>query len=133
MGRSNIINVNNYYFFKLVDKPEYRDQFLNVFLQRINLSRVDSDNPRNLEFGLLLWTENDSGLPTGPLTFSKTLLKHVFDSLDSLDAFMSSFLLLRLLKLSFIMSSLNLVDYPMFSLLLSTWNDLGHLPDTQGY
>ena len=30
------------------------------------------------------------------------------------------------------MFSLNLVDYPMFSLLLSTWNDLGHLPDTQG-
>ena len=29
------------------------------------------------------------------------------------------------------MFSLNLVDYPMFSLLLSTWNDLGHLPDTQ--
>ena len=27
---------------------------------------------------------------------------------------------------------LNLVDYPMFSLLLSTWNDLGHLPDTKG-
>ena len=34
---------------------------------------------------------------------------------------------------SFIMFSLNLVDYPMLSLLLSTWNDLGHLPDTQGY
>ena len=34
---------------------------------------------------------------------------------------MSSLLLLRLLKLSFIMFSLNLVDYPMFSLLLSTF------------
>ena len=44
---------------------------------------------------------------------------------------MSSLLLFRLLKLSFIMFSLNLVDYPMFSLLLSTWNDLGHLPNTQ--
>ena len=31
------------------------------------------------------------------------------------------------------MFHLNLVDYPMFSLLLSTWNDLRHLPDTQGY
>ena len=32
------------------------------------------------------------------------------------------------------MFSLNLVDYPMFSLLLATWNyyDLGHAPDTQG-
>eukprot|EP00494_Astrolonche_serrata_P021047 UN21281 len=30
------------------------------------------------------------------------------------------------------MFSLNLLDNPMFSLLLSTWNDLGHLPDTQG-
>ena len=50
-----------------------------------------------------------------------------------LDSFMTSLLLFRLLKLSFIMFSLNLVDYPMFSLLLSTWNDLGHLPDTQGY
>ena len=50
-----------------------------------------------------------------------------------LDSFMSSLLLLRLLKLSFLMFYLNLVDYPMFSLLLSTWNDLGHLPDTQGY
>ena len=26
-----------------------------------------------------------------------------------------------------------LADYLMFSLLLSTWNELGHLPDTQGY
>ena len=30
-----------------------------------------------------LWTEDDSGLPTGPLTITKTLLKHFFDSLDS--------------------------------------------------
>ena len=44
---------------------------------------------------------------------------------------MTSLLLFRLLKLSFIMFSLNLVDYPMFSLLLSTWKDFGHLPDTQ--
>ena len=25
------------------------------------------------------------------------------------------------------------LNYPMFSHLLSTWNVLGHLPDTQGY
>ena len=30
-----------------------------------------------------LWTEDDSGLPTGPLTITKTLIKHFFDSLDS--------------------------------------------------
>ena len=35
----------------------------------------------NLVYGL--WTEDDSGLRTGPLTFSRTLLKHFFDSLDS--------------------------------------------------
>ena len=31
-----------------------------------------------------------------------------------------------------LMFSLNLVDYPMFSLVQSTWNDLAHLPDIQG-
>ena len=30
-----------------------------------------------------LWSEDDSGLLTGPLTITKTLLKHFFDSLDS--------------------------------------------------
>ena len=45
-----------------------------------NQTGVDRDKPRNLEFrlwvmdfGLLLWTEDDSGLPTGPLTITKTL------------------------------------------------------------
>ena len=66
--------------------------------------------------------EDDSGLPTGPLKDSfKTFLWLIW----LLDSFMSSLLLLRLLKLSFLMFYLNLVDYPMFSLLLSTWNDLG--------
>ena len=32
-----------------------------------------------MEFGLLLWTEDDSGLPTGPLTITKTL-KTFFDN-----------------------------------------------------
>ena len=43
------------------------------------LTRVDRDKPRNFEFGLwfmdyghLLWTKDDSGLPTGPLTITKT-------------------------------------------------------------
>ena len=36
------------------------------------------------------------------------------------------------LKVSLIMFFLNIVDFPMFFLLLSTWNDLGHLPYTQG-
>ena len=35
------------------------------------------------------------------------------------------------LKVSLIMFSLKMVDYPMFFLSLSTWNDFGHLPDTQ--
>ena len=50
-----------------------------------NQTGVDRDKPRNLEFGLwtLDSTEDDSGLPTGPLTITKTLLKHFFDSLDS--------------------------------------------------
>ena len=26
---------------------------------------VDRDKPRNIDFGLFLWTGNDSGLPTG--------------------------------------------------------------------
>ena len=41
---------------------------------------VDRDNPRNLDFGhwfmdfeILLWIEDDSGLPTRPLTITKTL------------------------------------------------------------
>ena len=77
-----------------------------------------------------LWTEDDSGLPTGPL---KDSFKTFLWLIGLLDSFMSSLLLLRLLKLSFIMFSLNMVDYPKFSLLLSTWNDLGHLPDTQAH
>ena len=47
---------------------------------RVDQTRVDRDTPRNLEFGpwfmdfgLLLWTENDSGLPTRPITITKTL------------------------------------------------------------
>ena len=40
--------------------------------------------------------------------------------------------LLDSLKVSLIMIDLNLVDFPMFFLLLSTRNDLGYLPDTQG-
>ena len=28
---------------------------------------------------------------------------------------------------------LDMVDYPMILLLLYTWKDLGHLPDTQGF
>ena len=32
-----------------------------------------------MDFGLLLWTEDDFGLPTGPLTITKTL-KHFFDN-----------------------------------------------------
>ena len=32
-----------------------------------------------MDFGLLLWTEDDSGLPTGPLT-TQRLLKHFFDN-----------------------------------------------------
>ena len=35
-----------------------------------------------MDFGLLLWTEDDSGLPTGPLTITKTLiLKHFLDKI----------------------------------------------------
>ena len=33
----------------------------------------DRDKPMNLVFGLLLWTVDDSGLPTGPITIPKTL------------------------------------------------------------
>ena len=44
-------------------------------------------------FGLLLWTEDDSGLPTGPLTITKIML---------------------------IMFSLNMLDSSVFSLMLST-------------
>ena len=38
----------------------------------INLVIV-RDKPRNVDFGLLLWTWNDSGLPSVPLTLSQTL------------------------------------------------------------
>ena len=40
-----------------------------------NQNGVDRDNPRNLDFGfeLLLWTEDDSGLPTGSLSITKIL------------------------------------------------------------
>ena len=45
----------------------------------IDQTRVDRDKPRNLKFGLwfmnfglLLWTEDDSELPTGPPTITKT-------------------------------------------------------------
>ena len=31
-----------------------------------------------MDFGLVLWTKDDSGLPTRPLSISKTL-KHFFD------------------------------------------------------
>ena len=41
---------------------------------------VNRDKPRNLKFGfwfmvlgLLLWTWDESGLPTGPLTITQTL------------------------------------------------------------
>ena len=51
-----------------------------------NQTRVDRDKPRTLEFGhrfmyfvLLLWTKEDSGLPTIPLTITKTS-KHFFDN-----------------------------------------------------
>ena len=37
------------------------------------------------------------------------------------------------LKVSLIIFYLSMVDYPMFFLLLSTRNDLGYLPETQGY
>ena len=44
-------------------------------LSNLNQMRVDRDKPRNLEFGLwciefglLLWTQDDSGSPTGALT-----------------------------------------------------------------
>ena len=44
--------------------------------------RVDRDKPRNLEFGqclidfgLLLWTRDDSGLSTRPHTITKTLTR----------------------------------------------------------
>ena len=45
-----------------------------------NQTGVDRDMPRNMDYGLwfmefelLLWTEDDSGLPTGPLTITKSL------------------------------------------------------------
>ena len=37
------------------------------------------------------------------------------------------------LKVSLIIFYLSMVDPPMFFLLLSTRNDLGYLPETQGY
>ena len=42
----------------------------------VNQTRVDRDKPRNLELELWtssIWTEDDSGLPTGPITITKTL------------------------------------------------------------
>ena len=56
---------------------------------------VDRDKPRNLEFNLLLWMDNGSWLPTGPLTITKNI--------------------------SLIMFSLNMLDSSMFSLLLTTY------------
>ena len=54
--------------------------FSKCWVQFNNQLRVDRDKPRNLEFslwfmdfGLRLWTEDDSGLPTGPFTITKTL------------------------------------------------------------
>ena len=50
----------------------------------IDQTRVDRDKPRNLEFGLwfmdfglLLWTEDDSGFYH---SLSQRLLKHFFDN-----------------------------------------------------
>ena len=49
--------------------------------QQYNQTRVDREKPRNFEFRLwfimdfeiLLWTEDNSGLPTGTFTITKTL------------------------------------------------------------
>ena len=53
-------------------------------ITRANQTGVDRDKPRNLEFGrwfidfgLLLWTVDNSGLPTGPLN-TQRLLKYFF-------------------------------------------------------
>ena len=95
-----------------------------------------------LNYSELLWTSSiglwtlDLGLlrvTNWTTHYHKDSFKTFIWLIGLLNSFMSSLLLFRLLKLSFIMFSLNLVDYPMFSLLLSTWNDLGHLTDTQGY
>ena len=59
------------------------------------------------------------------LGLTQTFLEHFLDSLDSLAT--------QILKHFFVNVPLEPYPYPMFSLLLSTWNDLRHPPDTQGY
>ena len=57
----------------------YKSRYIvNVFIGSLEIrTRLESTGTIpgvwNLDFGLLLWTEDDSGLPTGPLTFTKTL------------------------------------------------------------
>ena len=54
-----------------------------IFHTKTNKTRpaFDRDKPKNLDFGLLLWTWNDLVLPTGPLTsLFIRLLKAFFDN-----------------------------------------------------
>ena len=51
----------------------------NIYMDIITKIAFDRDKSRNLEFGLwimdfglLLWIDDDSGLPTGPLTTTNT-------------------------------------------------------------
>ena len=53
-----------------------------------NQTWVDRDKPRNLEFGLcfidfglLLWTRNESGLPIGPHTITKSRKKAILNQI----------------------------------------------------
>ena len=70
-----------------------------------------------------LWTEDDSGLPTGPLTITKNLLNI---SLTHWTLGLIHVLSLATQTIKNFFVNVPLEPYPMFSLLLSTWNDLGH-------
>ena len=78
-----------------------------------------------------LWIEDDSGLPTGPLTITKTLLQHLTHWTLGLIHVLS--LAFATLKTFFYNVLLELGGLPHVLPLAVTWNDLGHLPDTQGY
>ena len=67
---------------------------------------VNRDKTVNMELG----TGCDSVLPTGPVMTTQILCVFVIILLEH-----------------------DRVDYPMFCLSLSTWNDLGNLPDNQKY
>ena len=82
--------------------------FSRQMIKYLNQTGVDRDKPRTLDFGLwfmdfglLLWTKDDSGLPTKPLNISKTLTHFFGKGLTAYVNSLYSTYLVVLIRLSY--------------------------------